>query len=85
MAKAVSHLDVYIEQPCVNFKECLIVREHTDLPLVLDENVTDLHSLMDVWCHGASDVVNIKISKFGGITKAKKVSFQTNHKSRIHF
>ena len=73
VAKAVSDVDVYIEQPCPTFKECLVVRRHTDLPFVLDENVNDLHTLLETWKEGAADVVNIKISKFGGITKAKQV------------
>ena len=69
---AVKDIDVYIEQPCPSYKECLIVRQHTNLPFVLDEVVDDLHSLMEVHKDGAADVVNIKISKFGGISKAKQ-------------
>ena len=48
------------------------MRKHTQLPFVLDEVVDDLHSLMEVHKDGAADVVNIKISKFGGISKAKQ-------------
>ena len=72
IAAAVRDIDVYIEQPCPSYDECLIVRRHTNLPFVLDEVVDDLHSLMKVHKDGAADVVNIKISKFGGITKAKQ-------------
>ena len=54
------------------FQECLIVRRATSLPFVLDEVVDDVFSLMAVARDGAADVVNIKISKFGGITKARQ-------------
>ena len=73
IAKSVRDLDsFYMEQPCVSYEECLTVRKHTDLPYVMDENVNDLKSLVKAWQDHAADVVNIKISKFGGITKAKE-------------
>ena len=73
IAKSVRDLDsFYLEQPCVSYEECLTVRKHTDLPYVMDENVNDLKSLVKAWQDHAADVVNIKISKFGGITKAKE-------------
>ena len=53
-------------------QECLIVRRATSLPFVLDEVVDDVFSLMAVARDGAADVVNIKISKFGGLTRAKQ-------------
>lgn len=69
----------YIEQPCQTYEECLTVRKHTNLPFVMDENVTDLKSLVKAWQDHAADVVNIKISKFGGITRAKEaIEFCTN-------
>ena len=71
VVKAVQNLDVYIEQPCSTLEECQIIRKKTQLPFVLDENVDSVESVMRVWREGAADVVNIKIAKFGGITKAK--------------
>ncbi|HEY7112293.1 MAG TPA: enolase C-terminal domain-like protein, partial [Thermoanaerobaculia bacterium] len=32
VARAVRDVDVYIEQPCLSYEECLSVRRHTDLP-----------------------------------------------------
>ena len=61
-----------MEQPCPTYEECLRVRKHTNLPFVLDENVNDLTTLIRAWQDHSADVVNIKISKFGGITKAKE-------------
>ena len=73
VVKAVSDLDVYIEQPCISYRECLSIRAHTNLPFVLDENISDFNHLVDVARDNAADVVNIKISKFGGLTKSKMV------------
>ena len=60
---------------CRTFAECLTVRRHTDLPFVMDETVNDVGSLLDCHREAAADVVNIKISKFGGLTKAKQVKY----------
>ena len=73
IVKAVSNLDVYIEQPCVSYRECRSIRKHTNLPFVLDENISEFNHLVEVAKDNSADVVNIKISKFGGLTKAKLV------------
>ncbi|MBS1722903.1 MAG: mandelate racemase/muconate lactonizing enzyme family protein [Armatimonadetes bacterium] len=72
VAGAVRDLDVYIEQPCRSYEECLSVRRHTDLPFVLDENIDSLQMLLRGHQDAAMDVVNIKISKFGGLTRARQ-------------
>lgn len=72
VANAVREVDVYLEQPCPTYRECLVVRNHTQLPFVLDEVVDTVHSLLEVAKDGAADVVNIKISKFGGLTRARQ-------------
>jgi L-alanine-DL-glutamate epimerase-like enolase superfamily enzyme len=72
VVRAVRDVDVYIEQPCRSYEECLTVRRHTDHPFVLDENVDSLDMLLRGHADRAMDVVNIKISKFGGLTKAKQ-------------
>ena len=64
---------IYVEQPCRSLKECLVVRRHTDLPMVLDEVITDVDALMNAWKEGAMDAINIKISRLGGLTKSKIV------------
>ena len=38
----------------------------------MDENINDLQTLIRAWQDHSADVVNIKISKFGGISKAKE-------------
>lgn len=69
--RGVREVDVYIEQPCLSYEECLSIRRHTDHPLVLDECIDGMDSLLRAAADGAMDVVNIKISKFGGLTKAR--------------
>ena len=65
-------IDVYIEQPCRTYEECLTIRQHCDHPFVLDENIDSLDVLLRGHADRAMDVVNIKISKFGGLTKARQ-------------
>ncbi|MDP1797262.1 MAG: mandelate racemase/muconate lactonizing enzyme family protein [Planctomycetaceae bacterium] len=73
VVRAVRDLDVYIEQPCLTYEECLAVRRHTDHPFVLDENVDGLDMLLRAKADLAMDVVNLKISKLGGLTRTKQV------------
>ena len=73
VTRAVRDIDVYIEQPCLTYEECLAVRRHTDHPFVLDENVDGLDMLLRAKADLAMDVVNLKISKLGGLTKTKQV------------
>lgn len=72
VVNAVADVDVYIEQPCLSYEECLSIRRRTNLPFVLDETVDGLDPLLRGHADDAMDVVNIKISKFGGLTKARQ-------------
>ena len=64
---------VYIEQPCLTYNECLSVRRLTRLPFILDECVDDVHVLGRAIHDRAADCINLKISKVGGLTKARVV------------
>lgn len=70
LANAVKDLDIYLEQPCPTYEECLRVRQHTNLPFIIDELADDIHMLMKIHKDNAADAVNIKICKLGGLTKA---------------
>lgn len=72
VAKAVRDVDVYIEQPCLTYEECLAVRRQCPHPFVLDENIDGLDVLLRAKADLAMDVVNLKISKFGGLTKIRQ-------------
>jgi len=68
---AVADLDVYIEQPCPTYAECLSIRRRTARPFVLDEVMDDAAMLVRGLADDAMDVINLKISKVGGLTKAR--------------
>lgn len=72
VASGVRHVKVYLEQPCLSYEECLSVRQRTDLPMVLDECMDDVQAILRGHQDRAMDVVNIKISKLGGLTKARQ-------------
>ena len=73
VVRGVRDVDVYIEQPCLNYEECLAIRQHTDHPFILDENIDSLDMFLRAKADLAMDVVNLKISKLGGLTKTKQV------------
>jgi L-alanine-DL-glutamate epimerase-like enolase superfamily enzyme len=73
VVRAVRDVDVYIEQPCPTYDECVAVRRHTDHPFVLDESVDGLDMLLRAKADAAADVVNLKISKLGGLTRTLQV------------
>ena len=72
VVRGVRDVDVYIEQPCLSYEECLSIRRRTDHPFVMDESIDGIDVLMRGHADRAMDVVNIKISKFGGLTKARQ-------------
>jgi L-alanine-DL-glutamate epimerase-like enolase superfamily enzyme len=72
VAKAVRDVDVYIEQPCLTYEECLAVRRQCPHPFVLDENIDGLDVLLRARADLAMDVVNLKISKLGGLTRIRQ-------------
>src|SRR5947199_1001974 len=72
VVRAVRDVDVYIEQPCLSYEECLTVRRHCDHPFVLDEVIDSIDVLLRGHGDRAMDIVNLKISKLGGLTKTKQ-------------
>lgn len=72
VVRAVRDVDVYIEQPCLSYEECLSIRRHTDHPFVLDEVIDSVGMLLRAHADQAMDVVNLKISKLGGLTRARQ-------------
>jgi len=71
VVNAVADLDVYIEQPCMTYDECVSIRRRTALPFVLDEVIDGSDTLVRAIAEDAMDVINLKISKVGGLTRAK--------------
>ena len=73
VANAVADLDVYIEQPCATLDKCISVRRQISQPFVLDESIDDVHALLRAHAAGAMDAINLKISKVGGLTRARQI------------
>ena len=73
VASALADLDIFLEQPCASYEECLSVRRRTGFPFILDESIDSLRALIRAHGDDAMDAINIKISKYGGLTKAMAI------------
>lgn len=60
-----------LEQPCPTLEESLAVRRLTTLPMVLDEVIVDLPTLVRAAGLDAMDQVNLKIGRVGGLLPAR--------------
>lgn len=72
VGRAVSDIDVMLEQPCRSIDECSAVRSATGLPMKLDESAHDIDSLIKAHALGCMDVVALKLSKFGGLSACRR-------------
>lgn len=73
VVNGVKDLDVYIEQPCLTYEECLSVRKRCPLPFIIDESMDDIGVMTNIIAQKAADAVNLKISKVGGLSKARAI------------
>jgi L-alanine-DL-glutamate epimerase-like enolase superfamily enzyme len=73
VAAAVRDLDIYLEQPCLSYEECVAVRRLTPRPFVLDEVIDGVDMVLRAAADRSADVINLKISKVGGLTKARQI------------
>lgn len=73
VVRGLSELDVYIEQPCALYEDCLAVRRRTSLPFILDESIDSVSALLRARADLAMDAINIKIGKLGGLTRARRL------------
>jgi L-alanine-DL-glutamate epimerase-like enolase superfamily enzyme len=64
---------VFFEEPCKTLEECIYVRQNTSLPMILDEVITDVNTMLRAYNERAMEGVNLKISKFAGLTGSKLV------------
>ena len=64
---------VMMEQPCPTYEECLHVRRRCPLPMKLDECVTDMRAAHRIVEDQAAEVVCLKLSNLGGLSKARAV------------
>lgn len=73
VARATRDLDFVLEQPCQTYEECQQIRLRTDLPMKLDECVTDIHIAQRIVADKGADLVCLKISNLGGLSKARRI------------
>lgn len=73
VARATRDLDYVMEQPCHSYEECLQVRRRIDLPMKLDECITGIHAAQRVVADRAAEMICLKISNLGGLSKARRV------------
>ena len=60
-----------LEQPCLTYEACRAVRRQSDLAMVLDECVTSPARLLQAIAEDVIDVLNLKISRIGGLALAR--------------
>jgi L-alanine-DL-glutamate epimerase-like enolase superfamily enzyme len=71
--ESTNDVQYYVEQPCKTYEECLAVRSRTNHPFILDEVIDGVLPLLRSFQDFGADVVNLKISKLGGLTRTKQV------------
>ncbi len=69
--QATRDLDYTLEQPCASYEDNLAVRRSCDRPLVLDETIDSVDTLLRAIADGLVDGITIKLARVGGMTKAK--------------
>ena len=67
VVRAVRDVDVYIEQPCLTYEECLAIRRRTDHPFVLDETIDGIDILMRGHADRAMDVCGCLLSAVAAV------------------
>jgi cis-L-3-hydroxyproline dehydratase len=68
-----SDLDIYIEQPCRDHHDNVLLRDLCRLPLILDESVITTADLFRAKYEARASSVNLKLSRLGGLTAAKRM------------
>ena len=70
-ARAMADLPIYFEQPCMTLEACARVARVVGLPMVYDEVIVDAESLVTAVRDGGASVVNLKLTKVGGLTRLR--------------
>ena len=71
--RATARLDYTLEQPCASYANNLAIRAACDRPLVLDESIDSVETLVRAHGDHLVDGITIKIARVGGITKARLI------------
>lgn len=73
VSSATEHVNIHFEQPCASYEDCKTFRQTTGRITVLDECATDLSVVLRAHADGVLDALNLKISRVGGMTKARVI------------
>jgi L-alanine-DL-glutamate epimerase-like enolase superfamily enzyme len=65
-------LDFVLESPSATWRETVSLRKRTDVPIIFDELATDEASLARMISNDAAEGIGLKISKAGGLTRARR-------------
>ena len=68
---AVPEVTAVFEQPCETLEQCAQVRAQTRQPISIDERLETVAHLNRVVQGGIAEVVNIKVGRVGGLSKAR--------------
>ncbi|WP_027857354.1 mandelate racemase/muconate lactonizing enzyme family protein [Marinobacterium jannaschii] len=84
VGRATRGLDYIIEQPCHSYEECYQVRAAFEQPMKLDECIVDLRMAERAVQDMACEYVCLKLSKQGGLSKAKKMrDYLIDHRIKV--
>ena len=64
---------MFFEQPCETLEQCARVKERTTHPISIDERLETIHDMQQIVHQGIGEIVNIKISRVGGLTRARRI------------
>lgn len=68
LSRMCQEIPVTIEQPCRTLEEIASVRSRIALPIYLDENMTDLNTVLRVVGEGLCDGFGMKVTRIGGLS-----------------
>ena len=68
--RALEDLSIYVEQPCLDFADCAMLRKVSPLPMIMDESVITMADLYRTKYDVTAGAVNIKLGRVGGISQA---------------
>jgi cis-L-3-hydroxyproline dehydratase len=65
-------LDFALEAPCASWRETLSLRNRCSVPIILDKLIQQDEDLAQLIALDAADGIGLKISKSGGLTRARR-------------
>lgn len=71
--RGVDELPIFVEQPCRTTADCILAHRLSDVPLVLDESITDSTEVFRAKNEANAVSINIKFGKLGGLTNVARM------------